>query len=373
MMKLKKLIVLAIIFLISVAAIVTMNRLQNRKPLAQSLLFFPDFSEAKCSEMLFVERTDTARLKRKGMDMAWYLVTPCISAVHAVSPVGGKTGQVILPGYPADTTEVRKALETLKAMKREELVSRNPLKQAGFEVDTAEGLFVECQDTASKSLGGVYIGKVGARWDTYYVRAKGSNDVYLSGGSIRFALFANPKRWADKSIMKFDQKLVSRLKISSSDSGTIELARNTPSPADTGKKDRWEIISPVKAPANGERVNLLVANLANLNTVEFEGNTSLSEEAMGFVRPPIKLCVTLKNGVTKTVIVGKDKVAMKWVRNPEKPLVTFTVYSYTLAAFNPGLAYLMDTTATGAQSPVEAAKSALEKDIKKAIEKKKQY
>lgn len=279
-MKLKKLIVLAIIFLLSVAAIVTMNRIQNRKPSALSLLFFPGFSEANCSKILCVERADTAELERKGA--AWLLVTPCIGAVPAASPVGGKTGQARLSEYPADSAAVRKALETLTAMKREELVSQNPLKQAEFEVDTVTALFLECWDNTGKSLGGVYVGKTGARWDAYYVRAKGSNNVYLAGGSIRFALFANPKRWTDKSIMKFDITSVHKLKIASIDSGTVELIKTAPSPADTGMKAGWEIFSPIKAKANRERVESLVASLANLNAVEFEGNTSLSEEAMGF-------------------------------------------------------------------------------------------
>ena len=361
----KKIAVFTVILVIMVAIVGNINRFQNRKPAEQSLLFFPGFSEENCSELLFIERTDTAKLKRKGP--AWYLVTPCIRAVPAASPVEGAW----LPEYPADSAEVRKALVTIKTVKREELISQNPLKQAEFEVDTVTALFLECWDSTGKSLGGIYVGKAGALWDAYYVRAKGSNDVYLAGGSIRFSFFANPKRWTDKSILKFDKNSAQKLKIASVNSGTVELMKTAPFPADTGKKAGWEIVTPVKAKANPERVESLVTSLANLNAVEFEGNTSLSEEAMGFARSPLALTVTLQNGDTKTVFVGKDKVAMKWVRNPEKPNVTFTVYDYTLAGFNPRLAYLKDTSAIDTQSPAEAARLALEKDIKKTFAKKK--
>lgn len=359
-MSLKKSAVLAAVLIALIAFIVLKNYRTGGKASEETTLLFKDFQAKNCSEMLFIERSDTARLKRKGR--IWNLVTPCIPVVPAVP---GNTPGTLFPEYPVDSTMLAKALETIGKMKREELVSVNPQKQAELNVDSNSALFFECSDSAGTSLGGIYIGMAGPKSDSYLVRMKGTDSVYLVGGGIRFSLFANPKRWADKSIVRFDKKLVRKLTVVSADGGTIELEKKGPgSSSGTGPKDEWYLVKPVQAKANPDRVETLIASISNIKAADFEGDCKLSEKEMGFDRPAATTTLTLSNGESKTVIVGrKDKSAMKWVRSSEKPGVTFTVYGYTLAGFNPGTAYLKDTLARDTLSPVEAAKSAIEKQL----------
>jgi hypothetical protein len=359
-MSLKKSAGLAAVLVASIAFIVLKNYRSGGDASEETALLFKGFQAKNCSEMLFIERSDTAQLKRIGR--TWNLVTPCIPVVPAVR---GNTSGPLFPEYSVDSAALAKALETIGKMKRDELVSVNPQKQEELNVDGKSALFFECRDSAGRSLGGIYIGMAGPKSDSYLVRMKGSDSVYLVGDGIRFSLFADPKRWADKSIVRFDKKLVRKLTVVSADSGTIEVEKKEPSSSSgTGAKNEWYLVKPLQAKANQERVESLIASMSNIKAADFEGNGKLSEKEMGFDRPAATTTLTLSNGESKTVIVGgRDKSAMKWVRTPEKPGVTFTVYGYTLAGFNPGTAYLKDTLARDSLSPVESAKSVIEKQI----------
>jgi len=105
---------------------------------------------------------------------------------------------------------------------------------------------VEIKNDKGASIGALYIGKNGANWDQNFVREKGSNDVYLAGGSVRTAFFGDRKRWKDKTIVKFDKAFVKKLQIAKKDSGTVELVRTTPSPTDTSIKEGWQIVGQEK-------------------------------------------------------------------------------------------------------------------------------
>ena len=360
-MPLKKSAVLAIILAVSIGVIVLVNLRTSKKAPEEAELLFKNFKEKNCSEMVFIERSDTARLKRKGA--TWNVVTPCVPVIPATHR---DSSPKLHPEFPADSALLSKALETIATMKREELISVNPKKQADMEVDGKSGLFFECRDSAGVSLGGIYIGMGGPKSDSYFVRNSESDSVYLVGGGIRYSLFANPKRWVDKSIIKFDKKLVRKITIVSADSGTIEVEkRGDASSSAADAKGEWYLLKPVKTQVNSERVETLITSLSNLAAADFENDGKLSEKEMGFDRPATVTTISLSNGESRTIVVGgKDKAAMKWVSNPEKPQVIFTVYAYTLAGMNPGAAYLKDVTAKDAITPVEAAKSELAKQIK---------
>ena len=82
--------------------------------------------------------------------------------------------------------------------------------------------------------------------------------------------------------------------------------------------------------------------MAEFKTVTWEGNMTLTDSAMGLTRPSVGLIVTLANGQAKSLIIGRNKVAMKWIRNPDMPKITFTAYAYTMHVFDPCLAGLRD-------------------------------
>jgi hypothetical protein len=314
---------------------------KNGSEIAQAP-FFPGFSSVACSQILLIDRGDTARLVRKGT--SWY-VTPLRSAKR--NTAARRLNRVETLDYPADSAAIQKALGAIKKLCKEDMVAGNPANWETFEVDTANALFVECRNDSGAALGAVYIGKVGLTSDSYFIRDRGSNNVYSVSGSIRFALFANADRWRDRRILAFDRQSVRKLTIISRGSGTVELVKAASSVTDPANNGVWEIVKPLRAKADGKRLELMVSRLVGLKADAFEGDTSLSEKTMGFDKPSLMIELTLTDGGTRKLIVGNDKVAMKWVRSAEKPDITFTLYSYNIDGFNPGLALLKGSASGG--------------------------
>jgi hypothetical protein len=306
-MKMKNLFISAIVLTALIVIIAIVSGFQHKKSSEKPGSFFPEFSVSSCSAILMIEKSDIARVVRKGP--SWF--------------VAGRID------YPADSAAIVKALGKLKTMTKDELLSRNPEKQADLQVDGANGLYVEAWDEKGASLGAVYIGKCGANNDSYFVRRKGSNDVYLVfDNDIRFSFFANAKRWKDKSIVKFDLSDVKTLSIARRGSAVVKIVKVNGSTKDTAAREEWDIIGPVKAKAKKDKVDDLLGKMLHLTAADFEGDATLSAEKMGFTKPELSLSVALGDGRTESLIVGGKKVAMNWIKNPGIGKTVFTVYEY---------------------------------------------
>jgi hypothetical protein len=366
-MKTKNLTVLAVVLVVIIAIIVIANQLQNRKPSEQSLTFLPDFSIPACSEMLVIEGKDSAKIAKKGSK--WFVV-PVKSGVAAATAApmaqpgaAAPAAQIADEDYPADSGAVQTALEKLKGMKKDDLISRNPEKQAELEVDSAKGIYVEPFNDKGKSMGALYIGKNGPNWDAHFIRAKHSSEVYLASGSVRFSFFGSSQRWKDKSIVKFDKAFVKALSIVNGDSGTaVELTRISPSsPKDTAVKEGWAIVKPEQVKAKKDKVDEIVNTLSGFAASEFETDRAISADTMGFVKPKLVVSATMQNGETKTVIIGRKKGAsgQYWAKNPENTKAIFLIQEYSLNNLNKSLKDLKDVPEPPKEEkPAVAAKPA---------------
>ena len=365
-MKMKNLSLLAIILIVLVAIIVISNQLQNRKPSEKSIAFLPDFSEATTSEIFVVEGKDSVKLARKGAN--WVVVAAKASASSPVaSPVASsvaKIGAMAQPeitkndDYPVDSAAIQTAIEKLKSLKKDDLISQNPQKQTELEVDSAKGVFVEIKNDKGASIGALYIGKNGANWDQNFVREKGSNDVYLAGGSVRTAFFGDRKRWKDKTIVKFDKAFVKKLQIAKKDSGTVELVRTTPSPTDTSIKEGWQIVGQEKVKVKKDKVEDILNAMSKLVAADFETDTAISADSMGFSKPELVVSATLQNGETKTVVMGKKKPPANqyWTKTPDNTRAIFLAFEYNFTSMGQTLNSLKDVPEVKKDAP--AAKPA---------------
>jgi hypothetical protein len=358
-MKIKNLTTLAIILIVIIGIIVVANQLQNRRPSEQSLTFLPQFSEAACAEMLVVEGKDSAKIAKRAK--GWVVLTKK-GASPAASPLAQPVAATSSGDeYPADSASVQTALDKLKSLKRDDLISQNPQKQAELEVDTAKGIYVEAWNDKGKSIGALYIGKNGPNWDAHFIREKGSNNVYLSSGSVRYSFFGDKKRWKDKTVVKFDKSFVKNIRIASKDSGVVELVKTVPTPSDTSIKEGWQIVQPEKAKAKKDKVEELLNTLSNLAAVEFETDTAITADSMGFTKPQLVVSATLQSGETKTVIMGKKKgtTGQLWTKNPDNTKAIFLVAEYNFNNLNKGLAAFKDVPEvkkdTTAKAPAPAA------------------
>ena len=186
-MKIKNLSLLAIVLIVLVGIIVIANQLQNQKPSEKSLVLFPDFSDAACSEIVVTESNQIAKLARKGTN--WVVEgTQAASSVAASpaspltqpAPAGQPAGAVKSDDYPADSAIIQTAIEKIKSLKKEDLISQNPQKQSELEVDSAKGVLVELLGDKGKAIGAFYIGKNGANWGQNFIREKACPTTFIS-------------------------------------------------------------------------------------------------------------------------------------------------------------------------------------------------
>ena len=172
------------------------------------------------------------------------------------------------------------ALDKLKSMKKDELISQNPSKQSDLQVDTVSGMRVDLINDKGIPFATFYIGKNGADWSTCFIRMKGSNDVYLVGGSVKYSFFAENNRWKDKSITKFDRAFAKGITIAKKDT-TIQITQTVPSPKDSSAKTAWLMVSPVKDTAKQPEIDKILTTMSQLSAMEFEETSRCPMTAWG--------------------------------------------------------------------------------------------
>jgi|WetSurMetagenome_2_1015567.scaffolds.fasta_scaffold00051_26 hypothetical protein len=330
-MNMKQLPLLAVILVVVIAIIIVANQMGNRRPSEQSLEWLPQFSETDCGMIVMKDFKDSAFLVHKGNDWVVMNQKPSESAAPSFlsSDSTGKARKIT--EYPADSASVQIALDKLKAMKKEDLISQNKKKQFELEVDTIQGTRVDVYNAKMALIGSFYIGKNGADWSSNFVRASGSDDVYLLGGSLKYSLFTDKGRWKNKTITKFDRNFVKGIELAKRDSASILLSLTAPSPKDTAGRPVWRITSPVQDSARNSEVDKILNALANFSAAEFEDDTSISADSMGFTKPYLQVSLSFENGDRKVVTVGNEKGSQgkRWVRVSDKP-ATFLIYKYSI-------------------------------------------
>jgi hypothetical protein len=324
-MNTKHLPLLAVILAVVIGIIIVANQLSNRRPSEKSLAFLPQFSEAECGMIGVRDIKDSVFLVHKGKEWVVTNKKPAESTSPLLSAGSPKT----LSEYPADSAIIQMAIDKLKAMKRDELISQNQQKQAELEVDSIMGTRVDVYNDKLVPVLSFFVGKNSADWTSSFVRTRGSNDVYLVGGSIKYAFFTDKTRWRNKSIVKFDRAFVKSIEIAKRDSATILLSLAPPSPKDSTAKPSWRIMSPVKDSAKNTEVDKILNTMSTFSASDFEEDTVISSDSLGFSKPFLRVTVSMENGEQKTVFVGNEKGSegKRWVRTPEKP-VTFLIYKY---------------------------------------------
>jgi hypothetical protein len=335
-MNTKQLPLLSAILAIVVGIIVVANIISNKQPAEKTLAVFPQLATEECGRIIVTALADTVSLVKKGKD--WFVIPGKYAEGKTTSPLLARetTGKARkISEYPADSAFIQMALDKLKALKKEDIISQNPNKQFELEVDSIRGTGVEVFNDKGISLGMFYLGKNGADWSSNFFRMRGSKDVYLVGGSIKYSFFTDKSRWRDKTITKFDRTFAKSIEIVKRDSAAIQLALTAPSPKDTAAKPKWQIVSPVKDSAKSAEVDKILNTLMKFSASDFEEDTAISTDSMGFTKPFLTVTVSLENGEKKTVVVGNEKGSegKRWIRTPDKD-VTFLIYKYNVESLD---------------------------------------
>ncbi len=305
--------------LIVIVGILALSQfLAHQKPSAKSLLFFPAYSDATVGALSITDQGGTVRLEKKSG--TWSVVTQATQTSQA-SPLGqtpgvspaGESAVPSVSSFPADSASMAIALEKIKEMKMDQLISDNIAKQEALEVDTLKGLLLQVWNDKGTLIGSVRIGKSGADYSSNFVRPVASNKVYSVGGSPRFAFFTDVKRWRDKSVLSFDKASVQKVSIQKKGGTLIELVKT----ADTTMV--WQVTGPskVSTKAKQSEVDGLLETLSKFMCADVETDASLTDSAMGFTVPELIVTTELKNNDRPMITVGAKKTGPEnqfWVR-----------------------------------------------------------
>ncbi len=197
--------------------------------------------------------------------------------------------------YAADSSAVQALLDSLAALTTASMVSRNPGRHALYEVDPARGVRVEARDRSGLVLADVVIGKNGPNIFSTYVRAAGSDTVYLVDGILQTAASRTLNQWRDKTVFKFDPALVHAYTVSGSCS--LSLRKNA---------DGWQAGA---GPAvNGEAAARLMRAFANLSAAGFAHGPL---EEFGLASPSRTVTAERAGGTSATLLLGKDANAFQ--------------------------------------------------------------
>lgn len=329
-MKGNKLVLLAVILVVSVGVIILNENLSNKKPSRKEMEFFPELSEQAIGAVTISEGKATVRLKRKGD--VWVVTKPSGEATDqpaAATPLAAAEKAPAPAGeveYPVDSASITAAIEKVTSLKKDALISENPEKQSIFEVDSVKGINVTLADNSGKKIGSFIIGKNGADYNSNYVRMKGSNEVYMASGGIRYSFFTDLKRWRDKTILRFDKATAKGITLNKKGGEMITLAH-----ADSG--DTWQILEPIQNPAKTATVNGILEKLAALTATDFQ-DEPLADTATGFDKPELGVTISFTNGSSRNVLFGKKNSDNKyWVKTDGKKQV-FLIGEYTVNEIN---------------------------------------
>lgn len=321
----KKLFYITAILAVAVLAIILGEKLTNSSPSGKSQMFFPGITEKDISSVIIKDNLSSVKIRRKG-DI-WVVSSVPESDVKSDSPVAqdqASTDTAATEEYAADSASVAAVLEKLTSMKKDELISENPAKQAIFEVDSNSGVFIDVLDANGTPRGSFRIGKNGPDWSSNYVRMIGSNSVYMVKGSIKYSFFTDLKRWRDKAIVKFDKASVSKISLKRKDGVSVTLAKNDTS---------WNIEEPFSSPAKKDQVDDLLNSISQLRATDFEGSSS-SDSDLGLLNPELYTDITFSNGTSRKVIFGAKDSQDRYRVKAEGKDVVFLVNEYEFNKIN---------------------------------------
>jgi hypothetical protein len=194
----------------------------------------------------------------------------------------------------ADPQVIDNMLTQSVSMTVENVISRNPEKQADFDVDSVKGMLVQFWGN-DQLLNSIIIGKMTRGYTHTYVRQPESIEVYLSTGPLSYVYNRPFTGWLDKNILSMLSGSIESIEFIYPDKA-IKLIR---------KDTSWVISqSPYSTsePVDDNHVNPILNMLTNLTASDF---VNASDSGLvNFEQPSLILNITLFDGNSETITFG---------------------------------------------------------------------
>ena len=211
-----------------------------------------------------------------------------------------------MDNYPADQKAVEELLDTVAEMKTIQRASSNPEKQAVFQVDSS-GVEAKLTNASGNLLAHLFAGKTTPEIFNSYVRAADSDDVYIVKGYLKSTFDKGYRSWRDRTIFAFFKDDVTHLMIQSEEE-EIELQIDA--------AGEWQMLKPLVSTAEKAEVETITDLMSSLETDDFAEPKALSE--YGLDAPKASITATLKDGSTRTLLIGTEESGSRYVKRLDK-------------------------------------------------------
>jgi uncharacterized protein DUF4340 len=136
------------------------------------------------------------------------------------------------------------------------------------------------------SLPAILFGKDAALEGKIYVRFENSKETYLAGQSIKKDIDKKPEEFRDRKLTDLIAARVSRV-ILKTPTGEIELQK---------KGDHWEILKPLRAPGDDQKIGDLIAQVTASRIQQFVADDHGDLRAYGLAEPRGAITLFTKEG-----------------------------------------------------------------------------
>ncbi|MBN2381746.1 DUF4340 domain-containing protein [bacterium] len=267
--------------------------------------------------------------------------------------------------FSANPNEVEELIKRTVDFDTRELVSRNPENQATFQVNKL-GIEVQITDTSSKKIAHFFIGKNGPDYASTYVRADGSDHVYLQKGYLKSIFDKSRTKWRDARVVTFEKDNVDSLTLhfTKEEEGKKPVEHElTMNSALEGDKVVWNLVKPEEFPAKSNEVIRIVNALATFSADDFCIDKTLAET--GLEKPSQWFTITMKDGVSHSLNVGSKENGKYYVKRSASDTI-YLVNEYKINNLQKTFDNLKDEERKSASE--EALKQTdLESDLDQAV------
>ena len=211
-----------------------------------------------------------------------------------------------MDNYPADGDGVKELLDKVAEFKKIELISKNPEKQADFQVDSS-GIEAKLLDSNGNAQAHVFVGKTTPSFLDSYIRAADSDNVYVATGYLKSVFDKSTRTWKDRTIFEFNKGDVTQMNIKS-EAEEIELQLD--------EDGKWQMLKPIISTAKQSKIDSLLNTLSSLDTDDFAEQKDLAEYELD--APKSSISATLNDGSTKVLLIGKEESGKHYVKREDK-------------------------------------------------------
>ena len=197
----------------------------------------------------------------------------------------------------ADETEIDKILSKLEFLKKERAINEEkekPLAMGEFGLAQPQ---MEVSIWVKDEPFTLLLGNDSPAGNNIYAGLKGKKEIYLVEKGVMDTLSKKADDLRDKRVLTFEMEGIEKLQLRSQET-TILCGK---------ENNQWQVLEPEKVKAKESEVNDILWALEGLRAKKFiQSEEGISEEEYGLAKPEFELTLSLKDNVTKTIIIGKE-------------------------------------------------------------------